>query len=367
MADSADPDTLPSGDPPDQPSAGTESLPENPAPAPAQQSPRRWRWHWSLFAACALIGLMAVNRIAIWVYAIADTLGNFSWQLVFLCVALSVYQLIQRRPVWAVVIVILVGVPALRMALLYLPAGQPAAGPRQLQLMTLNVQEPNRNYQSVAELISQRQPDIVTLLEFSPEWEQALTNTLADYRWRSGPVDGVVIFSRLPLEPFRASNRQTEALDHLAVAARMDVDGQPVMLIATHPTSPTTLNRLLDRDAWIGMLAGPAAHISNWRHVIVVGDFNATTHCRCLRFFLSASGLRDSRQGFGLQSSWPTWFWPLAICIDQAFVSEGVHVHRRETGPDVGSDHLPVFLEVSFAPHKRFAQEPAIGEDPRGD
>ena len=86
-------------------------------------------------------------------------------------------------------------------------------------------------------------------------------------------------------------------------------------------------------------------------HVIVMGDFNATTHCRSIDWFLKNSGLRDSRTGFGLQNSWPAGWWPFMICIDHAFVSEHVHVHSRQTARNVGSDHLPVLVELSFGRH----------------
>jgi endonuclease/exonuclease/phosphatase family metal-dependent hydrolase len=142
----------------------------------------------------------------------------------------------------------------------------------------------------------------------------------------------------------------------LTTAATLVVDGQPVLVAVAHPNSPTSMARMVERDSQIGLLATPVSALQNWYHVVLVGDFNATTSCRSIRSLLATTEFRDTRQGFGVQDSWPTWFWPLAICIDQGFVSGGVHVHDRRTGPNVGSDHLPVILELSFDEHLVIAQ-----------
>jgi endonuclease/exonuclease/phosphatase family metal-dependent hydrolase len=59
-------------------------------------------------------------------------------------------------------------------------------------------------------------------------------------------------------------------------------------------------------------------------------------------------GLRDSREGFGLQNSWPA-YWPwLSITIDHCLVSRDIRLIDRKVGPDIGSDHYPVLVEVGI-------------------
>jgi endonuclease/exonuclease/phosphatase family metal-dependent hydrolase len=48
----------------------------------------------------------------------------------------------------------------------------------------------------------------------------------------------------------------------------------------------------------------------------------------------------------GLQWSWPVGLWPLALPIDHCLVSEKVEVVDRWMGPDVGSDHYPLVVDV---------------------
>ncbi len=48
------------------------------------------------------------------------------------------------------------------------------------------------------------------------------------------------------------------------------------------------------------------------------------------------------------QWSWPASFWLLAIPIDHALVSEDVRVLDRRMGPSIGSDHLPIVLDIAL-------------------
>lgn len=301
--------------------------------------------------AVAALLILFFGRLPIWFFGLFDTLTNFRWQAVFFCVCLAVYQQYRGRRLWAGVILAFSAIAALPLVSLYFPPSQPAPGNTRLRLLNLNVLAWNQDYANVVQLIRDTDTDIVNLVEYSPEWESELEEVMRSYPWHVGPVNGNIVFSKLPLKPFAFSNPFFGPVKFLSAAATLEVDGEPVLIVTTHPTSPTTLPRLLERDAQIAVLANPVSHLPKWFHVVMVGDFNATTSCRSMRAMMATTEFRDTRQGFGIQSSWPTFFWPLAICIDHAFVSEGVHVHDRRTGPNVGSDHLPVILELSFDRH----------------
>ncbi len=85
------------------------------------------------------------------------------------------------------------------------------------------------------------------------------------------------------------------------------------------------------------------------KDVYVMGDFNCTTWSPFLQDFLQLTNYRDSRQGFGVQASWPADKWWARIPIDHAFVSKDVHVHSRVVGTPASSDHLPIIFEISAA------------------
>ncbi len=331
------------------PSPGDTGGDSRPATEPDhRQRPVRWRWHWSLFAALALIGTMVLSRMMPWLSATIDTIGNFRWQIIFLCVCLAVYQLVARRPLWAGVILVLIALPALRMASLYWPAAGPPAGPEILRVLTLNLYDKNENVAAVSELIRDTNADVINLIEYAPHWSAELREALQEYPHNVVHPTGNAIYSRYPAEAFKANHPFFAPIQMFAATAKITVGDQRVLIVNVHPVSPISFDRWRQRNAEIALLAHPLKQLQRWHHIVLAGDFNATTECGSMRALLANSGLRDTRQGFGAQSSWPTWFWPIAICIDHAFVSPDVHVHRRETGPHVGSDHLPVIVELSF-------------------
>jgi endonuclease/exonuclease/phosphatase (EEP) superfamily protein YafD len=57
-------------------------------------------------------------------------------------------------------------------------------------------------------------------------------------------------------------------------------------------------------------------------------------------------GLCDTRAGFGLQASFPAWSAVMRIPIDHVLASCSIGVRDRWIGPDIGSDHLPVLIDL---------------------
>ncbi len=78
---------------------------------------------------------------------------------------------------------------------------------------------------------------------------------------------------------------------------------------------------------------------------LVAGDFNAIPWSAGLRAFL-----RDTRlTGFNTLATWPVWLGFAGIPIDHAFVSRDLRILDIGTGPDIGSDHLPMLIGVALA------------------
>jgi endonuclease/exonuclease/phosphatase (EEP) superfamily protein YafD len=81
---------------------------------------------------------------------------------------------------------------------------------------------------------------------------------------------------------------------------------------------------------------------------MVLGDLNLSPWSPYFGDLLSSAGLRDSREGFGIQASWPTAVPLLRVPIDHVLYSPEVVINHRQIGPDVGSDHLPVVVDFSL-------------------
>jgi endonuclease/exonuclease/phosphatase (EEP) superfamily protein YafD len=58
------------------------------------------------------------------------------------------------------------------------------------------------------------------------------------------------------------------------------------------------------------------------------------------------TGLKNSRRGFGILPTWPTFLPLLSIPIDHFLLSPEFAVLKTGQGPNIGSDHVPLITEL---------------------
>jgi endonuclease/exonuclease/phosphatase (EEP) superfamily protein YafD len=79
---------------------------------------------------------------------------------------------------------------------------------------------------------------------------------------------------------------------------------------------------------------------------VLIGDFNLSPWSPFFPPLLKQAGLVNARDGFGILPTWPTFFVPAMIPLDHCLVSPEARVTNIETGPDIGSDHLPLIIDL---------------------
>jgi len=224
---------------------------------------------------------------------------------------------------------------------------------RTLRALMVNVNNGNHAYEKLYNLVRRSSPDFVVLLEINEAWTYALHPLLRHYPYARIQDNefGIALLSRIPLEG--ADIRTIGRVGLPSIVARFRIDGQQLTLIGAHTLSPTSRVRAEIRNQ---QLTEVAEFVSNQEDsVILLGDLNVTPWSPYFTDFLRTAGLRDSREGFGLQPTWPTRFPPFWIPIDHALVSSNVRIHKREVGPHIGSDHYPVVIDFTITA-KRLAQ-----------
>jgi endonuclease/exonuclease/phosphatase (EEP) superfamily protein YafD len=232
-------------------------------------------------------------------------------------------------------------VPALRD-----PAPEPpAAGGPSLRLLTLNLWHRNDDASAVGALLEREQPDVVALVELTPAWQRALAPALRPYRVRAvEPREGsagIGVYGSSTLRDARIV--RLLGTGRPAVAARLDVAGRSLPLLVVHP-----VGALLPGDA--GAHERQLAAIGGWARAngprsVVCGDLNAAPWTSALRDALSEGRLRAALPGGLVAGSWPALPPPFRVAIDGCLVGRDVHVRTR-LGPRVGSDHLPVVVDL---------------------
>ncbi len=195
-------------------------------------------------------------------------------------------------------------------------------------------------------------------MEVDNQWVERLSSWLDDLPFTVG-TDRVapgrmVLYSRYPLRnvelaPVEASNKVT-------IWATVDVNGQAVTIVGTHPRPPITPESFQSRNIQLAQVADSLAAIAPPK--VLIGDLNTTMWSPYYRQLVGTAGLINSRQGFGIQPSWPMvkqygpllhWLGLLfSIPIDHNLVSTDVRVTAMRVGPPIGSDHLPVTVYLQL-------------------
>lgn len=225
--------------------------------------------------------------------------------------------------------------------------GGGSGGPT-LTVVFLNLDLEHPEPERVVSYLRDVAPDVVLLMELTARWQEALDEALRPYPHRVTAIRespfGLGLFSRRPLVD---ADVVTPGEGMPTVVAAVTLDGRDLTFVGAHPFPPIREGgtRIRDRQLIaVGELAG-----SIEGPVLVIGDLNTTPFSSVWPRLMEASGLPDPDRGAGVGATWPAGLPAiLRLPLDHALPSPEIRVVRRVIGPDVGSDHRPVEVEVSL-------------------
>jgi len=303
----------------------------------------------------SLVGLLQAAAVVTLLFSIVtifdaahrniELFSHFRLQYLAVSILLLVAFAVLRNRLYAALLL----VTAVLNASYVLPwygGGTLAAGNANLKLLHANIYSSNDEYERLFELVEAEQPDVIFLQEFTPAWRVACERLREDYPFdysvpREGNF-GIAMFSRIALDS--VTHVDSPPLQYPTILATMTVGGIPLTLINTHPTIPLTQSLYDARNEHLESVAGIVKRAQG--AVILTGDFNSSVWSRPYRALEKSTGLRNTRRGFGIQPTWPT-FMPFAmIPIDHALVSDDIAVVGTRSGARIGSDHLPLIVEL---------------------
>jgi endonuclease/exonuclease/phosphatase (EEP) superfamily protein YafD len=252
----------------------------------------------------------------------------------------------------AALVLVAVNVAVVALAIRDRPSYPRALAGSRVKVLLANLYARNDDYGRVAALIRRERPDVIGLTELTPAWSRALGGVLARYRSRAvaprpGPF-GIGLYGRVPLdrtrlEPF-APGAPNAAVASLALA------GRPVTLVLVHPPFPFTAENGTERRDQLEAIGDLVASGRLGRNVAICGDLNAPPWTWAARRLVSRAAATDIARGDGFEGTWPRWLpAPLRLPLDTCLLSDGVTLLSRSAGPNVGSDHLPLIVELGAA------------------
>lgn len=307
--------------------------------------------------------VVAIPAIALAVISLAAFLGRWVWWLDVLAnfraqyvVVLAFLGLVILMSKWRKIGYTVLGVALVNLvAVLPLYVGSPAQASLEapsVRVMSFNLLSTNESYADVIEYIETVDPELVLLHEASRPWEVAMEASGLEYQVIR-PRSDDLIFGTLVLvrgEEVEAVSYGFSSSSPRAVELTFTPFGWTTQLavLGTHPLAPTDEERAELRDAQLAF-AGQWASGQTGAYV-VVGDFNSTPWSWPFRRLMSSAELLNSQTGFGLQ---PTFSSEsnllLRIPIDHLVHSPALEVTDRQLGPDLGSDHFPLLVDLQLA------------------
>lgn len=218
------------------------------------------------------------------------------------------------------------------------------------KICSANINKSNRDFPKIINELGKVDADILLLLEITHDNIKPLRALTQAYPYIIENLNigcsgtGTVLASKFPM--LNSKVTQYSEFGNMLVAATLEIDGKQVMFYGVHFPQPIDIVEFPARSRQIMSLAHQIGEQS--LPVIVAGDFNSTPYAPIFRELVKVSGTKDSREGFGWQPSWPTFFPLFWIPIDHILVSPDIQVRKRTTGSYTGSDHYPVIAELSL-------------------
>ncbi|HIK09722.1 MAG TPA: endonuclease/exonuclease/phosphatase family protein [Oscillatoriaceae cyanobacterium M33_DOE_052] len=232
----------------------------------------------------------------------------------------------------------------------YLPlwGNNPSMTGQNLRVVASNVLRSNIDYSRVISWVRQEQPDLAVFLEIHNDWSRELEKVkdILPYSL-SYPQDGyygVAIYSKLPLE--NGIYQEFGVKGIVSIVADVTVRGKKVTVIGTHPAAPLKVKYFHWRNIQLGEMSRYVSQLN--QPTIVIGDLNITMWSPYYKDFIASTGMRNARKGFGVQ---PTWYKKspiFAIPLDHCLVSPEIQVLNSGVGDNVGSDHLPIIVDLAI-------------------
>ena len=239
-------------------------------------------------------------------------------------------------------------------------AGSPPRGDP-FRLMTCNVLMENEQYDRWLEIVKETDPDIILALEINDRWCERILHLERDYPHvvcqSQENCYGMLLLSRLKLIEPQLRFIVQDDIPSIHTSVELPC-GDRIYLSCLHPKPPEPLRDQdsTPRDAELVVVGREIADEEErsgrgaTRPTIVMGDLNDVAWSHSSRLFQRISRLLDPRMGRGLYNTWNAQSRVLRFPLDHVFHSDQFKLIDLRVMRDIGSDHFPVVIDLSYEP-----------------
>jgi endonuclease/exonuclease/phosphatase (EEP) superfamily protein YafD len=220
------------------------------------------------------------------------------------------------------------------------PAAQ--SGGSQVRVVWANLERHELSLSLLAELARAQKADIVAITELPEGGADIVRNTFQDFACFTSPTDPPTPFTTMIVSREPCSRKgQASNLSRPSDAAYLDVE--ELRTVAIHPRPPGGKERTAERD---GVIEAGVHLALGTPQAVLIGDFNATPWSPVL-IDVRRRGFRRALCGAPLAPTWRSANPLFGLTIDHAYVYGDAAIADCRVGPDIGSDHRPLIVDVS--------------------
>lgn len=297
----------------------------------------------------ALVGVL-MSLLARWHY-LFDMATHFRLQV---CVALLVsglcLLLLGRKYRYGTVVLV-VGIALLiTLAVFFIPANKGGKVVSELRVLSLNVLTSNQSKDKVVDYIKAENPEIIIVSEIDRKWEVALDKAFRGTHPHVKTLTsfdnfGIGVYSQIPFDPGSQILRHGDY--RIAYLDLMFTKKLPFRILGIHPVPPSSSGYWKARNQQMNDVAKLLSEKPELA-TIVCGDLNCSPWSPFYRDMLKVGKLTNAAAGFGIRPTWTAFSYPLGIPIDHVLISKKVQVLDHRVGPNVGSDHRGITVDVAL-------------------
>lgn len=250
----------------------------------------------------------------------------------------------------------------------------PSGNGLSLKVVSINIERMFLGNRGLTGFLEREKPDIIVLQEVmwwlqERRWErlELPVGSIGENGFPEflsvGTAESLVVYSRFPMLQTRSQIVLGDLHDGASVIhdadreileVALDTANGPLNLVSVHPDSPRNEVRWQNKRRYFAEADRSIRDLrdSDAGPILVIGDWNSAPWSARFQKTLADNNLRTAYPG-----GWPrtTRFffdhrlrWILGAPVDQFAVSDDIKVLSVSTGPHIGSDHLPLIIEIEL-------------------
>ncbi len=221
----------------------------------------------------------------------------------------------------------------------------------EISILLSNVKMSNRESRPLLELIGEKKPDLLLVMEVDEWWDEQLKPVESTYPHVKKQINevayGMSLYSKFTFEEVNVNYLNNKKVPSIECIIRLE-NGRLLKFYGLHPVPPTHFADLPDNEGQeevamkkLGRLVADRTHPS-----VVAGDFNDVVWSYTDELTGTEGVLRDVRVGRGFYNSFDADNFLLRWPLDHVFVTEEFQLTELERMPTIGSDHFPIYVKL---------------------